>query len=116
MEYNRSAWLGPQEVSFRTWQPGVRLHCPPKANFPQDLPTVLGFRVYSLCVGGSTRIGQLEGRAESLQLDDEEAADLARQEYFYSQAQVETEASNLLFAVATSGTFIEDPNSRWTLK
>lgn len=107
MEFTRSAWLGPVEVLFRTWQPGVRLHCPPKANFPQDLPTVIGFRIYTLCVDGSSRIGQLEGRAESLQLDEEEAADLARQEYFYSQAQVELEAKNLLFAVATSGTFAQ---------
>lgn len=107
MEYIRSAWLGPLEISFRTWRSGLRLHCPPKPNYPQDLPTVLGFRVYTLCTDGSTRIGQLEGRAESLQLDEEEALDLARQEYFYSQKQVESEVENILFAVASSGTLDE---------
>lgn len=106
MDHSRSARIGLQDILFYNWQRGVRLHCTPPANFPQDLPTVIGFRVYTLAENGSHRIGQLEGRAESLQLDEEEAADLARQEYFYSQNQVDTEVENIIFATACSGTSI----------
>lgn len=104
MDHVRSAWVGTEEFPFQLWRPGMRLQCPPKSNFPQDLPTILGFRLYTKCTEGSMMIGQLEGRAETLQLDEEEEAELARQEYFYSQKQLDAEVDNLIFAVASSGT------------
>lgn len=106
MDHIRTAWLGSREIGFQTWQPGDRLLYTPKPNYPPEQPPVIAFRIYTKFLEGSSRIGQLEGRIESLGLDEEEAAELARQEYFYSQNQLDQEAENILFAAATSGASI----------
>jgi hypothetical protein len=103
MDHMRSAWVGSHEILFQTWSPGSRLQYAHKPNYPEGHPTVLGFRLYTKHVDGSDAIGQLEDRATSLGLDEEEAAELARQEYFYSQKQLDQEVDNLIFATATSG-------------
>lgn len=48
-------------------------------------------------------IGQLHGLDRSQFESEEEEEELARQEYFYSQAQLDTEANNIIFATASSG-------------
>jgi hypothetical protein len=104
MDPHRSAWIGSTEFTYHTWTPASSLHCPPKSNFPQDLPTLIAFRTYTRATEGSARIGQLNARPNAQDLDEEEEYDLARQEYFYSQQQLTDEASNIVFVTASSGT------------
>lgn len=104
MQSSRSAWISSQELSFTVWRPDLQLQQPLASNFPQDLPPIVGFRVYSRLLPGLDPIGHVQDRPSLEELDEEEEADLARQEYFYSAEQLEEEVKNMIFATASDGT------------